>query len=275
MTIPREYISFNYRQDAKMRPYFHSHTANEIYYFHRGQCRYLLHGNLVRLEPGDLIVLNGMREHGPLADANYEYVRSTIMFEKEAVKGIRSLPGMLDIMKPFLVSTYYHWRLAPPAREEFELLLSRLHAFERQSGEAAELRRNLLFYDILLFVYERFAATTEPQQALPSEQEQFIFKVLDWIDEHYTEEMTVEGIASRMNVSKFYLMKLFKRLTGDSLMNYVLGKRIARAKFLFATQAGGSVTDVCYAAGFSDLSHFSRTFKKLTGITPKQYKELK
>ncbi|WP_020620057.1 AraC family transcriptional regulator [Paenibacillus daejeonensis] len=272
--LMQEYDTFNYRLDSNMKPYIHSHTANEIYYFHSGKCQYLLGGELVDLIPGDLVVMNGIREHGPIMDNSMRYIRSTMMFEREALRNFALVPGMVDLSKPFQVETSYRWNLQGALKDEFELLLQQLNGLQEGNSAVALNRRSLKFYEILLFIYARFEEHADGLTSAPSEQEQLIHRVLSYIDRHFAEELSGEGIAEQMHVSKFYLMKLFKRYTKETVFDYVTKRRIAEAKVHFHSNPGHSVTDVCHRTGFKDASHFSRTFKKHTGLSPEQYRRL-
>ena len=76
-------------------------------------------------------------------------------------------------------------------------------------------------------------------------------------------------LASETGYNKYYLCKLFKAKTGITINNYLTKRRIASAKQSLLD--GLSVTDAGFRAGFHDLSHFIRTFKAETGISPGKY----
>ena len=98
-----------------------------------------------------------------------------------------------------------------------------------------------------------------------------VLQSINYISEHYSESISVESIAYECGCSVAYLSRLFKRYFGVSLYNYVLEYRINKAKALLSLDC--SVTEVCYLTGFNDCSNFINKFKKMTGITPLQYKK--
>ena len=273
MKLP-EFETFKYRINSMMKPYFHTHASSEIYYFHSGKCQYLLGGELIDLVPGDLIIMNGIREHGPVIDEQFEYIRSTILFDGASFGTLKLQPGFVDVLRPFLVSTYYHWRLNGEYKTEIEQLLFRINRFYQSGNPVASQRLGVAFYDLLLFIYERFMETSDSGKSLPNEKEKLVQNVMAYIEQHYMDELTLDELAREMHVSRFYLMKLFKQLTGMTLFDYINEHRIKQAKVLFFLDNGRSVTDVCFQIGFKHLSHFSRTFKKIAGMTPDQYRKL-
>lgn len=77
-------------------------------------------------------------------------------------------------------------------------------------------------------------------------------------------------MASKAYVSKCYYSRIFQKYVGKGFKEYVIDKRIQKAKLLL--QKGNSVTDVCFSIGYSDLTHFARIFKRIVGVNPSIYK---
>lgn len=93
--------------------------------------------------------------------------------------------------------------------------------------------------------------------------------VLDYLQEHLNERLTLDEIASEFFISKYYLSHCFKNATGFSVMEYLINTRILRARRML--QDGVRVQTVGEAVGFRSNEHFIRTFTSLTGLSPKQY----
>ncbi|MGF1582757.1 MAG: helix-turn-helix domain-containing protein [Gemmataceae bacterium] len=79
-------------------------------------------------------------------------------------------------------------------------------------------------------------------------------------------------LAAAAGVSEFHFSRLFKKTTGLSPMNYRMRLRIERAQRLLEDRKNLSLSQVAYACGFADQSHFGRHFKRITGRTPLQYR---
>lgn len=93
--------------------------------------------------------------------------------------------------------------------------------------------------------------------------------VLKYLQEHLSEKLTLERVASEFFISKYYLSHCFKEATGFSVMEYVINTRILRARRLL--QDGLRVQTAGEMVGFQSNEHFIRTFTALTGMPPKQY----
>lgn len=96
-----------------------------------------------------------------------------------------------------------------------------------------------------------------------------ISAVLEYLQAHLSEKLTLERVASEFFISKYYLSHCFKEATGFSVMEYVINTRILRARRLL--QDGQRVQAAGEAVGFQSNEHFIRTFTALTGLPPKQY----
>ena len=93
--------------------------------------------------------------------------------------------------------------------------------------------------------------------------------ILDYIRDNLAEPLTLDQIAGQFYISKHYLCRIFKAATGFSVMEYIIYSRVLRARQLL--QEGVSVQQAGELSGFSDNSHFIRTFGHLTGLTPGKY----
>ena len=91
------------------------------------------------------------------------------------------------------------------------------------------------------------------------------------IDANFGEEITLDSLAARTNLNKYYLVHVFTRTYGISPINYLIGRRIEGAKRLLA-ESDRSISQIAQTVGFSSQSYFSQSFKRVTGQTPAQYR---
>ena len=114
---------------------------------------------------------------------------------------------------------------------------------------------------------EAEAAVAEAENA-----QNFIIKnAVKYIEEHYADKLTLPDVADQVYVSQWHLSKLISKHTGKSFSDLLSGVRIAKAKELLRDPAL-RVWEISEAVGFSDVTHFSRTFNKLEGMSANEYR---
>lgn len=99
-----------------------------------------------------------------------------------------------------------------------------------------------------------------------------IRKVLTQINYDLTADLGLKNLASQLNVNPSYLSTLFKKETGSTLTEYVNQKRIEHAVFLL-NSSSLQIQMIAQYSGIPDVNYFTKTFKKIIGITPKEYRD--
>lgn len=105
-----------------------------------------------------------------------------------------------------------------------------------------------------------------------SSQKQNMQKVKEYLDQHYFDKITLDQLSELFFINKFYLTRVFKEQFGTTLNSYLLQVRITHAKQLlrFSDQTIEKIGQEC---GMSDANYFTRTFKRIEGITPGEYRK--
>ena len=101
-----------------------------------------------------------------------------------------------------------------------------------------------------------------------------ISKIVNYIMDNLEKDLTLEILASLVHINTSYLSRLFKSTTGVALSNFILEARIEKAKFLLINQQKKPLKIIAEEVGFTNIHHFSNTFKKLEGITPTNYRSM-
>lgn len=114
---------------------------------------------------------------------------------------------------------------------------------------------------------EEIAERMHPQQHVA------ISTVQQYIQKHYKENITLEILAERVYMNPIYLSALFKKETGMKYTDYILNVRINKAKQLLL-QPQYSITDISEMVGINGSKYFSKLFHKVTGLRPKEYRQL-
>ncbi len=133
--------------------------------------------------------------------------------------------------------------------ERYEAAIAILQSFAMQLGDSAH---RMLFAN----------ATHEPEAVRNA-------KV--FIHQHLAEPMSLEAVASAVNVSPFHFCKLFKRATGLTFTDFVSRARVEKAKRMLMKPAA-RITEVAYDVGFQSLSHFNRSFRRIADESPTEFR---
>lgn len=96
-------------------------------------------------------------------------------------------------------------------------------------------------------------------------------KVIKYIEENYHKNISLDDAAKEINLSYHYFSKLFKESVGKSFVDYLTELRIEKSKELLQ-DAAISIKEICYRTGYSDPNYYCKIFKKVTGMTPTEYR---
>ena len=114
--------------------------------------------------------------------------------------------------------------------------------------------------------------TLEANMNVTSENIGRIQRVMDYIDQHITDELTLKTLSSVANMSNSYFSQLFKELNGFSAWDYIISKRIDLAQKLLIS-GNDSIYSIALQSGFNNTTNFYKAFKKITGVSPSTYRK--
>jgi AraC-like DNA-binding protein len=159
-------------------------------------------------------------------------------------------------------------RPPPAAFEEAWSTLRRLEEDCRDDRPGAETMRRLRLAELLV-VLCRFGLSGSEAPARES-----VFKVEDavgYIKERYAEELSLPGMASHFGLNPSYFSRAFARYTGVHLFEYINRVRIGKGCVLLK-RSSLSIIDIAFAVGYNNLSHFNRYFRRIVGMSPREYR---
>ena len=120
---------------------------------------------------------------------------------------------------------------------------------------------------------EKMTSVTESIRDKKEEQSiSVISRAKRFIQENYCNEISLDDVSREMNISPYYFSKLFKEEEGINFIEYLTALRIDRAKELLSDKQK-SVKEISSSCGYADPNYFSRLFKKLTDMTPREYRD--
>jgi AraC-like DNA-binding protein len=139
---------------------------------------------------------------------------------------------------------------------------------EATNGYELLLKFNLLKIHYLL--QKNNLITTKSTSSLPNQAEEKLKFILQYIESHYTEALTIQCLADLCHFSKCHFMNFFKKYVGVTCMEYIIDYRLNMIASKLTNQSC-NITELALDAGFNNISYFNRAFKKKYGVTPKKY----
>lgn len=125
---------------------------------------------------------------------------------------------------------------------------------------------------IILQFISRFLNSASYQLKDTSTIPSRVVELISFIQLNLNKDLTVADLAQKVNLHPDYFSRLFMQLTGERPLTYIHGKRIERAQYLITT-SGMPLSQIAEETGFTNVPHFTKIFKKITSLTPGQYRQ--
>lgn len=241
----------------------HYHDCHQIIFVTRGSVEVTINGIPYTATPGSIVIFNRFENHSvSILTAEYE----------RYVLRISPFSGNIGKIYALLANRPKGFRNVLNVSDTPDLIES---LFKRiiQEAESTELMKEdmlqLLINELLIFIYRRI----DPNLiSLDAENTEYIYEIQRRFETQYAQSYTLEALAEEYNVSSSSLSHQFKKVTGSSVMDYLLSCRMASAK-KYLTDTHISIGEIVELCGFSDNSNFSRTFKKMNGMSPSAFRD--
>ena len=166
-------------------------------------------------------------------------------------------------------------KIVKKANEDFDLRMTIIVGYEINKPEELNVCykkcRELLNAGTLLDIDE-IVFYDEKADNKKTKINKLIEASIEYIKNHYAEDIKLENVSKQIFITSGYLSILFKQTTGINFLDYLHRYRIQISKDLLK-DVRHKVYEVAYMVGYQDEKYFSRTFKKFTGLSPRQYRE--
>ena len=267
-TMRREdFEIFHYREPRPEEVEVHHHDFYEIYLFLGGKAEYWVEGQIFRLQPGDLLLINPMEIHRPIFKGESSvYERIVLWIDKNYLESLSQ--GEVSLTRCFDNTIPTHTNLLRPTTAKRPEIIARMGELVRECY-GSDFASDLCASGILLqFMVEinRMALNAKVSSTEREAPSKLVSDVLAFINEHYDEDLSLEGIADQFFISKYHLSHEFNRTVGVGVYRYIILKRLLMAKQLL--ENGMSPGEVYGKCGFRDYTTFFRAFKAEYGISP-------
>lgn len=270
------------KAESKYVGVMHKHDFIEIVYVISGSARHCIGDTIYEVHRGDLVIVNYGVEHTfiPIADDAESFSTYDLLFTTE----LFDLTGVSKYDFSSLASSYLFYSVFPDnitdnslnlirsRSKEFNDIFSKIYAeyTSRESGFMSMIRAHLI--ELITLIFREIDKKT--MSDITGEQRMTVSKAIDYMKHNFNAKINLDDIVADMFLSKDYFRQLFKRTTGTSITDFVQKTRIDEAKRLL-TNTKRTVYDIAGDCGFTDMKFFYKTFKKITGMTPSEFKKEK
>lgn len=254
--------------DSKKKEFaFHYHDFNKIIIFISGNMNYSIEGKNYSLKPYDIVLVNSGEIHRPSIIDNTDYERIIIYVSTQFLNMYAQKD--YDLNYCFERAKKEHSNVlrihSIDKSKLYQVCLELEHSFA-DNAFANELYQKILFLEFMIQL-NRTAISNHINYLDSVNGNTKLIPIIEYINEHITEDITIDKLSSQFYLNRYYLMHFFKEETGYTIGNYITEKRLLLAKNL--VQNGSTITDACFQSGFKNYSTFLRAFKKAFNTIPK------
>ena len=248
----------------------------EVIYIESGEVVYESRERQCLLKKGDIVVAGDTASHRCRKSAGSSPKRAAVLLflPQLILDGASRAEGLKSLM-PFTLDESASPRIVEgTARASVQIfdLIQQISTELRRSSECSKLVTKVYVKTILALLSDHFRSTRPHlNSALLEQPVQALDAVLTLVQNCYPSSLTVEEAAGTAGLSRWQFMRLFKRVTGQSFVNYLHHFRIAKAQELLASTEK-SIADVSLETGFCDQSYFGLVFRKYAHMTPLKYR---
>ncbi len=237
----------------------HAHSHYELLIFISGDITYTVEGNFYRPKPYDILLFDIAETHRVIVHSDVSYERLVIQMDKKLFFDIGISK---DIFAPFVNRKPGENNILHETdfRDDmWKKCILRL----AQSKALDKIDVSTLLLSLLNEIRHAY-----PHREVSRKQTPLTLRILLYINDHITEDLSPEKLAQRFFISRSFLYSMFRDATGTGIHNYINVKRLIMAQDLISE--GEPATEVCKTCGFKDYSTFYRAYKGLFGKSPKE-----
>lgn len=261
---------FHIRDKKDIKFEYHHHDFSKIVILIDGDLTYYIEGKAYILKPWDILFINKNEIHKPVINPNKYYERIVIWLNPDFMaKYAQGNNNLLKCFEVAIKNNYNLLRLNIKSIEIIKNIIQDIQGCDNSNEFGSEILKESLFVQLMVLMNRLFLNSDKNRDMEDIQYDKTIEGVLNYINSNLENDLSIDTIASKFFISKYYLMRKFKSQIGSSIHNYIIQKRLILAKSLISE--GLTMSNVCSKCGFNDYSSFVRAFKKVYGVSPSNY----
>ena len=249
----------------------HSHNFYELVYVLEGSAEQNISGDRVTVKKGDYYIIDYNTVHSYTNCSDFHIINC--LFKPEFIdKTLKGCVSFSKLITNYLIQFNYSILTKIPAdnifHDENSTIKELFEAMYRESGYHTggyiELMRCYLIQILVLSLRSIYMPTGSRKSYITD-------RIIQHIEEHYTEHITLGEICSELNFTLPYLSRKFRDETGMTFQQYLQNMRIEQSCRLLA-ETDKKVTEIAHDVGYADIKFFGELFKKSMNMTPREFR---
>lgn len=248
----------------------HIHPYYEIFYLINGDCTFFIDHNIYKLNRGDLVIVPAGEIHKSTYPETGYSERFVVSFRENNLGWINEILGE-EIVKQSLNMGVIS---IPDKRRDYVESLMHKMLFESEGQDIlspAFIKTGLI--ELLLFIIrcQRYEENVVKEIDVDN---QLMQEIATYIYDNYDKKISLDDMSRKFHISRSYLSKKFKTITGFGFKEYLINVRIKNACTLLL-ETNKSITDIAFECGFNDSNYFGDAFRHVKGVSPNKYRKNK
>lgn len=257
-----------------MRPYntesaihCHWHPSIEILHLKKGHITLYIGNKSFKLQAGDLCIINQNEIHYATRDSEEPCVMHYIVLSCDILEFNKDSLNYQKYIEPIHTGRLLFPNILEDHFKPYALDLLD-YGLHKENGWELRIQSSLLMFLSKLHEHNGYRSNpAKPAEPIMSREKH----ILTYFEENFTQNLTVASIAKAFSLSEDYFYKLFRKVAGQTPINYLHQLRIQYAKQLLRT-TDHNVSSIGEQVGYDSTSYFIKVFKKLTSTTPLAYR---
>jgi len=241
----------------------HFHYYYEMYYVKQGQCRLFIANTPYNLSAGEFVIVPPLQVHVAMYPTNCTRINLYFRTQDACPEGEREA-WVEQAKQPVVI------HIPTAYRDIFEHVLGSMLQEEKVEDASSSELLTLLFRQFLLYA-KRYGEKREDPKKTGISADVEIQKAVNYIREHYGNEITLNSMSDLTGLSPSYFSRKFHHVTGMGMKEYLTYVRLDKAQ-LELLSTNHTITEVALNCGFSNSNYFKDAFKKMYGMSPKAYR---
>lgn len=268
-------IKFQMKRGFSKIETYHSHEGMEFLFVHEGKGRIIVENKIHDIYSGCMILFQPFQLHQIQLESHEDsrYERTLCIFDPQLIA--TSLESFPELSKFF----HYLWKDRLPQQVIHNPLMELFgHHIREMHTKLQGVRKDVFKEQSILFIHSALQTmylnwSYEKLDSSPTSHRptHHVELVMEWVEKNFTANFDLDQLSADLHLSKYHLSHLFREVTGNSITEYIMARRIREACLLLkSTQK--SVQEISGQIGLTSLSYFCSLFKKQMGVSPKQYR---